>query len=57
MYVLTVLRDGEYKELTPSEMEAFIEDYPDIARFWQEPEAMQSLSLPKEDTILYDSWD
>ena len=38
-------------------MEAFIEDYPDIARFWQEPEALQTLSLPKEDTILYDSWD
>ena len=57
MYVLTVLRDGEYKELTPSEMEAFIEDYPDIARFWQEPEALQSLILPNEDTILYDSWD
>ena len=55
--MLTVLRDGEYQELTPNEMEQFIEDYPEIASFWQEPDGLQSLWLPKEDSILYDSWD
>ena len=55
--MLTVLKDGEYQELSAEEMQEFIEDYPEIARFWQEPEALQSLSLPKEDNILYDSWD
>ena len=57
LYVLTVLKDGEYQELSAEEMQEFIEDYPEIARFWQEPETLQSLSLPKEDNILYDSWD
>ena len=57
LYVLTVLKDGEYTELSPDEMEAFVADYPESARYWQDPEALQTLSLPKEDTILYDSWD
>ena len=57
LYVLTVLKDGEYQELSAEEMQEFIEDYPEIARFWQEPETLQALSLPKEDNILYDSWD
>jgi len=57
LYVLTVLKDGEYKELSPIEMEAFIEDYPEIAQFWRDQEALSTLSLPKEDLILYDCWD
>ena len=39
-------------------MEIFIEDYPEIAQYWQEPEQLQQLPLPKEEnSILYDSWD
>ena len=57
LYVLTVLKDGEYQELTPEEMEQFTENYPEIASFWQDPEMLQTLWLPKEDSILYDSWD
>ena len=56
-YVITVLKDGEYQELSMKEMKQFIEEYPDIAQYWQDPEALLNLSLPKEDSILYDSWD
>ena len=38
-------------------MAKFIEEYPEIAQYWQEPDTLNSLSLPKEDSILYDSWD
>ena len=55
--MITVLKDGEYQELSMKEMKQFIEEYPDIAQYWQDPEALLNLSLPKEDSILYDSWD
>ena len=57
MYVLTVLKDGEYQELTPAEMENFIEDYPEIAQYWQKPESLEKLHMPKDDNILYEHWD
>ena len=30
-YVLTVLKDGEYQELSAKDMAKFIEEYPEIA--------------------------
>lgn len=56
-YVLTVLRDGEYKELTRAEMRQFVEEHPAIARFWQEPEALQGLAVPREDSVRAESWE
>lgn len=43
--------------MTAAEMEQFVEECPEIACFWQEPDTLQSLWLPKEDSILYESWD
>lgn len=36
-YVLTVLKDGEYQALREEELEKFAKEYPEIAKYWEEP--------------------
>jgi len=42
-YVLTILKDGEYKPLTNSEMDLFEAQHPDIAKYWLEPTVLDGL--------------
>ncbi len=37
--------NGQYEPLTPEEMEQFERDNPEIARYWQEPDAMETLDV------------
>jgi hypothetical protein len=57
--VLTCLKDGAYEPLSAEELEQFEEMYPDLAKYWKDPEALDSLPLPKvpESALIYDSWD
>ena len=54
-----MLCDGEYRQLTPTEMREFEQNFPEIAKYWLEPDAehLDSLTLPKSDSIQYESWD
>lgn len=59
-YVLTVLREnGQYEPLTEEELDRFEQQFPDIAKFWLDPAALDSLPLPKvpDSAPLYESWD
>jgi hypothetical protein len=58
-YVLTVLRDGEYEPLSPTEMELFEQQHPELARYWLEQCALDSLQAPRfpESVPIYESWD
>jgi len=55
-YNLMVLRDGEYRPLSASELAHFEARHPDIAQFWSHPSALQSLKLPTTN-VKAESWD
>ncbi len=57
--MLTALKDGEWQPLTPEELDLFELQYPQIATFWNDPSAVEGLTLPKfqENTPIYESWD
>lgn len=50
---------GDWEPLTGAELDLFEEKYPDIARFWAEPSALDTLQTPKfpENAPIYESWD
>ena len=58
-YVLTYLKDGEWEPLTFQELDRFEEEHPDIAKYWKEQSALESLQLAKfpENAPIYESWD
>jgi hypothetical protein len=40
-------------------MDRFEEQYPEVARFWKDPQSVEQLSAPKfpENAPIYESWD
>jgi hypothetical protein len=42
-YVLTVLKNGVYEPLSTQEMDMFEQMFPDIARYWQDPQSLDAL--------------
>lgn len=59
-YVLTVLKEnGQYEQLTEEELDMFEQQFPDIAKYWQDPSQLEDLSLPKipDTSPFYESWD
>jgi hypothetical protein len=41
--VLTAIKDGVYEPLTAEELDNFEEAYPDIAKYWKDPSALDTL--------------
>ena len=58
-YVLTFLKDGQYVTLTQEELLDFEQKYPDIAKYWQDPETVCDLTIPegKINPPRYEAWD
>jgi hypothetical protein len=42
-FVLTHLKDGEWRPLSSEDLDLFEQHYPDIARFWTDQTAIESL--------------
>ena len=42
-YVLTVLKNGVYEPMTNDEMNQFERQFPEIAKFWLEPQTLDNL--------------
>ncbi len=58
-YVLTVLDNGVYRTLKPEEQDEFEKTHPDIAKYFDDPAALQELQLPEfpESAPVFESWD
>lgn len=58
-FVLTHLKDGEWQPLSAEDLDLFEQHYPDIARYWTDQTAVESLQVPKfpDNTPIYESWD
>ena len=58
-WCLTVLKEGQYQQLTEEEMAQFEEENPHVAQYMQDPVVLETLQIPKglENSILYESWD
>ena len=54
-----MLKEGQWEPLTSEEMDRFEEQYPEVARFWKDPQSVEQLSAPKfpENAPIYESWD
>lgn len=58
VYVLTALKDGEYQPVSEEDMIKFFKREPSLAKFWQEPDSLNTLPLPSSAAnIQYESWD
>lgn len=57
-----MLKDGVYQPVTEEEFETLKRDYPDIAKYFDQPEGsnlIEELPIPEvqETAPIYDSWD
>jgi len=54
---MTVLKDGEYKPATDSEMAELFANHPHLARLLTDSDALRALPVESASNILYESWD
>lgn len=57
--MLTVLKDGYYEPVTEEEYEKFKQENPDLAKYFEEEDAIEKLPVPEvpESAQIYDNWE